>query len=78
MRKRLKVHITSLGCEKNLVDAEALAGSLKSGHIEIVSEPEAANCVIVNTCGFIQSAKEESIDAILEAAEMKKRASLTR
>jgi ribosomal protein S12 methylthiotransferase len=73
MRKRLKVHITSLGCEKNLVDAEALAGSLKSGHIEIVSEPEAANCVIVNTCGFIQSAKEESIDAILEAAEMKKK-----
>jgi ribosomal protein S12 methylthiotransferase len=72
MAKKEKVHITTLGCEKNLVDSEAMVGNLDKERFEIVSEPTDSDIVIVNTCGFIQSAKEESIDAILEAEQLKK------
>ena len=66
-----KVGVISLGCPKNLVDTEIMLGELrKQGHT-VVSELDEAETVIVNTCGFIDEAKSESIDAILEVAERK-------
>ena len=57
----------SLGCAKNLVDAEIMLGSARSGGFEVTACAEEADVLVVNTCGFIESAKQESIDAILEA-----------
>ena len=66
-----KIGVVSLGCAKNLVDTEIVLGYLvKAGH-EIVSDPLMAEVIIVNTCGFIEDAKEESINAISEMASMK-------
>lgn len=62
-----RIGMISLGCAKNLVDAEIMLGSAKSEGFEITSDPAEADLLIVNTCGFIDSAKQESIDAILEA-----------
>lgn len=62
-------HIITLGCPKNTVDSEVLRGYLDSLHYRWVSEPEAADIVFINTCGFIQPAKEESIETILEMAD---------
>jgi ribosomal protein S12 methylthiotransferase len=62
-----KVGFVSLGCPKNLVDSEVMMGQLKNSGYEIVVDPQEAETVVVNTCGFIESAKQESIDAILEA-----------
>jgi ribosomal protein S12 methylthiotransferase len=67
----VKVGIVSLGCAKNRVDAEWMLGRLKSAGHEIVEDYEQADAVIVNTCGFIDAAKEESLDAIFEAAQLK-------
>ena len=67
-----KVGMVSLGCAKNRVDAENMLGMLREKGFEIVSDPAEADVLFVNTCGFIESAKEESIDAILEMAEYKK------
>ena len=67
-----KVGMVSLGCSKNRVDSEVLLGILRDNGYEIVPDPEEADIVFVNTCGFIESAKEESIDAIFEMAEYKK------
>ena len=67
-----KVGMVSLGCAKNRVDSENMLGMLKSRGFEIVSDPAQADILFVNTCGFIESAKEESIDAILEMAQYKK------
>ena len=67
-----KVHLTSLGCSKNTYDSELLLGQLKSQNARIVESPEAADVIIVNTCGFIEMAKQESVDAILEAEQLKK------
>nr|AGS53482.1 ribosomal protein S12p Asp88 methylthiotransferase [uncultured bacterium contig00038] len=66
-----KVGFISLGCPKNLVDSEIMLGHLKSGGNVLTGEIREAELLIVNTCGFIESAKEESIQAILEAASMK-------
>lgn len=67
------IGMVSLGCAKNQTDAETMLGILaKDGH-RLVAEPENADVLVVNTCGFIESAKQESIDAILEMAEYKKR-----
>jgi ribosomal protein S12 methylthiotransferase len=66
-----KVHITSLGCAKNLVDSEVLAGQLKLRNYTLTSEPSNAELIVVNTCGFIEEAKKESIQAIFEAIEFK-------
>jgi ribosomal protein S12 methylthiotransferase len=63
----------SLGCPKNQVDAEQMLGVLAGSGFELTPEQSEANVIIVNTCGFIESAKEESIEAILEAAAMKTR-----
>jgi ribosomal protein S12 methylthiotransferase len=62
-----RVGMISLGCAKNLVDAELMLGSAKSEGFEITNNPAEADILVVNTCGFIDSAKQESIDAILEA-----------
>src|SRR5215813_10265307 len=62
-----KVGMISLGCAKNLVDAEIMLGSVLERGMEITSSAEDADVLVVNTCAFIDSAKEESIDAILDA-----------
>ncbi len=62
-----KVGMISLGCAKNLVDAEIMLGSARAGGFEITSDAGKADVLVVNTCGFIESAKQESIDAILGA-----------
>ena len=67
-----KASFISLGCSKNLVDTEVMLYELNRAGFEIVPEPEEAEIIIVNTCGFIESAKQESIDNILDAAELKK------
>lgn len=68
----LKAGFISLGCAKNLVDTEVMLGALAARHIEITATPEEADILIVNTCSFIDSAKEESINTILQMAEYKK------
>ena len=64
-----KVGMISLGCAKNLVDAEIMLGSARAGGFEITSDAGEADVLVVNTCGFIDSAKKESIDAILAARQ---------
>ncbi|MEW6501811.1 MAG: 30S ribosomal protein S12 methylthiotransferase RimO [Thermodesulfobacteriota bacterium] len=66
-----RVHVTSLGCPKNLVDSEMMLGMLQEAGFVAVEEPEEAEILLVNTCGFIQSAVEEGIDTILALAELK-------
>ena len=66
-----KVGFVSLGCPKNLVDSEVMMGQLKEAGYEITNNADEAETVVVNTCGFIESAKQESIDAILEATSLK-------
>ncbi len=66
-----KVGFVSLGCPKNLVDSEVMMGTLAGAGYEITSDAAEADTVVVNTCGFIESAKQESIDAILEATRLK-------
>ncbi|HEY8563103.1 MAG TPA: 30S ribosomal protein S12 methylthiotransferase RimO [Pyrinomonadaceae bacterium] len=66
-----KVGFVSLGCPKNLVDSEVMMGQLKEAGYEITNDANDAETVVVNTCGFIESAKQESIDAILEATSLK-------
>src|SRR3984885_15406057 len=72
-----KIGMISLGCAKNLVDAEIMLGVVHRRGMQITSDADEADVLIVNTCAFIDSAKEESIEAILEAHEargLKKRA----
>jgi ribosomal protein S12 methylthiotransferase len=66
-----KVHFISLGCPKNLVDSEIMAGTLMKDGYEVVGEADQADTVIVNTCGFIEDSKKESIQRILDMAELK-------
>jgi len=68
---REKIYIITLGCAKNLVDSEIISGGLAENHIELTENPEQATKIIINTCGFIETAREESIDTILEAAQLK-------
>jgi ribosomal protein S12 methylthiotransferase len=67
----LKVGLISLGCAKNLVDAEIMLGSLLKGGVEITNDATQADVMIVNTCSFIDSAQEESVDTILESSEVR-------
>ena len=69
----MKVGFVSLGCSKNLIDTEIVIGHFKKHNYEIVNNPEKADIIIINTCGFIESAKEEAINTILEMAEYKKK-----
>ncbi len=66
-----KINLISLGCAKNLVDSEIVIGGLQQSGVDIVTKPEDADAIIINTCGFIHDAREESIDAILEAGGLK-------
>src|SRR6184192_1157755 len=68
---RTKVGMISLGCAKNLVDAEVMLGSVLQCGMEITSHAEDADVLVVNTCAFIDSAKEESINSILEALQQR-------
>ena len=70
-KSRLRVGLISLGCAKNLVDAEIMLGALLKDGLEITNDAAQADAVIVNTCSFIDSAQEESVDAILESAEVR-------
>ena len=74
--KHKKVHIISLGCVKNTVDSEIIAGGLESAGIELVTDAETADIIIINTCGFIGDAKQESVEVILETAQLKTRGKL--
>ena len=67
-----RVGMVSLGCPKNQVDAEHMLYDLKQQGFEIITDAALADVVIVNTCGFIESAKQEAIDTILEFCELKK------
>ena len=66
------VNIISLGCAKNLVDSEILLGGLHKSDLVVTDNPENADTIIINTCGFLDIAREESVDTILQAAELKK------
>jgi ribosomal protein S12 methylthiotransferase len=70
-QRPLRVGVISLGCAKNLVDAEIMLGSLLKGGVEITNDAASADAVIVNTCSFIDSAQEESVDSILESNEVR-------
>ena len=69
----MNVGFISLGCSKNLIDTEVTIGLFKNNNYKIVNNPEEADILVINTCGFIESAKEEAINTILEMAEYKKR-----
>ena len=71
IERPLRVGLISLGCAKNLVDAEIMLGSLMKSGVEITNDAASADAVIVNTCSFIDSAQEESVDTILESAELR-------
>ena len=69
----MKVGFISLGCSKNLIDTEVTIGKFKDHKFQIVNNPNEAEVIVINTCGFIESAKEEAINTILEMAEYKKK-----
>ena len=69
----MNIGFVSLGCSKNLVDSEMLIGLFKKNGYNIVNNPEKADIIIVNTCGFIESAKQEAINTLLEMAEYKEK-----
>ena len=70
------LNLISLGCAKNLVDSEILLGGLKQSDVIMTKEPENADTIVINTCGFLDIAREESIDTIIQAAELKKKGNL--
>ena len=67
----MKVGFISLGCSKNLIDTEVVIGHFKNNKYKIVNNPNEAEIIVINTCGFIETAKEEAINTILEMAEYK-------
>src|SRR5678809_1024505 len=67
-----RVYFVSLGCPKNQVDTEVMLGHVRDAGHALVDSPEGADVIVVNTCAFIDAAKEESVDTILEMAEHKK------
>src|SRR5256885_7381225 len=69
----MRVHLTTLGCPKNQVDSELMLGMLAAAGFPLAERAEDAECVIVNTCAFIDRARQESVNAILELAQLKGR-----
>ena len=69
----MKVGLISLGCSKNLVDSEMILGAVKNMELEIINDPSLADIIIINTCGFIETAKLEAINTILEMADYKEK-----
>ncbi len=76
MQSKEKISVITLGCSKNTVDSERLLNQLKVNSFNLTDEPEKAETVIINTCGFIEAAKQESIDTILNAVELKNQGKL--
>jgi len=76
MSKNKTLNLISLGCAKNLVDSEILLGGLNKTNVTLTQNPEEADTIVVNTCGFLDIAREESVDTILQAAELKKTGNL--
>jgi ribosomal protein S12 methylthiotransferase len=76
MNDKNKISVITLGCSKNTVDSERLMNQLKLNDLDVVHNSDDANSVIINTCGFIEAAKEESINTILSAIELKKQGKL--
>ena len=76
MNDNKKLNLISLGCAKNLVDSEILLGGLNKTNVTLTKNIEEADTIVVNTCGFLDIAREESVDTILQAAEMKKTGAL--
>ena len=74
----MRLYLESLGCARNQVDSEIMIGRLRKVGWSITDDPDEADTIVVNTCSFIESAAEESIDAILELAEYKKEGSCRR
>lgn len=70
------IHMVSLGCPKNLVDSEMMLGALRKKGYEVTDDPEKADTVIVNTCSFLDDSKKESLEKILEVADLKEKGSL--
>ncbi len=68
----MKIGFVSLGCPKNLVDSEVMIGLVQQAGHDVTSDASSADVIVVNTCAFIDSAKQESVDTILELAELKK------
>ena len=68
----MKIGLVSLGCDKNRIDSENMLAYLQKDGYELTGDPQQAEIIIVNTCGFIDSAKQEAIDTILEMSEYKK------
>ena len=71
MKTKMNVGFVSLGCSKNLIDTEVMIGKFKNNEYKIVNNPQQAEIIVINTCGFIETAKEEAINTILEMAEFK-------
>ena len=69
----MNVGFVSLGCSKNIIDTEVMIGKFKKNEYKIVNNPKEADVIIINTCGFIEQAKEEAINTILEMVEYKKK-----
>ncbi|HKP84954.1 MAG TPA: 30S ribosomal protein S12 methylthiotransferase RimO [Blastocatellia bacterium] len=78
MTEKKKVGMVSLGCPKNLVDSEVMMGLLARQGYELTTDSESADVIVVNTCGFIDSARRESVDTILEMAQLKQTGNLKR
>ena len=76
MNEAIRVSMISLGCARNLVDSEVLLGHVVEEGLQVVKDPEDADVVVVNTCGFIETAKQESIDTILSVARLKEEGNL--
>ncbi|MBL9076936.1 MAG: 30S ribosomal protein S12 methylthiotransferase RimO [Planctomycetes bacterium] len=76
MNEAIRVSLISLGCARNLVDSEVLLGHVVEEGLQVVHDPEDADVVVVNTCGFIETAKQESIDTILSVARLKQEGNL--
>ena len=76
MTSKDKISVITLGCSKNIVDSERLLNQLKINNFVLTEEPGKAETVIINTCGFIEEAKQESIDTILNAVELKNQGKL--
>ncbi len=69
--RKQKISVVTLGCAKNIVDSEVLLGQLKAGRAEVVENIHEADVAVINTCGFVEAAKQESLDAIIEAVAKK-------
>jgi ribosomal protein S12 methylthiotransferase len=76
MKKKEKISVITLGCSKNTVDSERLMRQIQLNRMTLTSDPNQADTVIINTCGFIEAAKEESVNTILQAVELKNQGKL--